>query len=291
LGNKIFPVYEKVGMRNFLKTFWAVLFFFQIMEMNSRADPQIIDELDELYFKAKEKNEYLEFQRAIKDSEIILLESLGKTPKNAELIWRLARNYFRLGQRNKKQNIDIARSWYSQCYERAERGTEIDSQSGANYYYKGLCLANLSLLDGFFSFSFMKNAFSFKSTMERAAELEPSIHGGGPHRALGVYYNVFSSLSKGFLKDSIVHLKKAVNLSPKHSENYYYLACTYYEDQSYLLAKGMFESYLLRSRKGSVNSDNEYEIKFAREMLKETEKLINDPNFNPELTCHDAEEK
>jgi len=195
--------------------------------------PSTLNNIDTIYLKANSIKEYME-------SEELILNSLHSFPNQTQLTWRLARNYFRIAKitSDKEQKLKL----FEQCFETANKGISIEKNSAENIYYMGLCLGNISLQRGILSS--LSNREILKASMEKAVEINPNVEHAGPHRFLGVYYNVLPFFLGGDSKKSIHHLESAVNLAPDHAENHYFLGKVYFENGRYSQAHIALKNFL-----------------------------------------------
>lgn len=221
--------------------------------------PSKLNNIDAIYFEANSIKEFME-------SEKLILNALKSSPNQTHLIWRLARNYFRIAKRttNKKQKLNL----FEQCLETAKKGISIDKNSAENIYYMGLCLGNISLQRGILSS--LGNREILKTSMERAVEINPKVEHGGPHRFLGVYYNVLPFFFGGDSEKAIHHLESAVNLAPDHAENYFFLGKVYFENERYSKASKALEKFLRLAKTIRNDSDLPKQIEEAHDLLERT---------------------
>ena len=137
-----------------------------------------LKKIDAIYFNANSIEEF-------KQSETMILNTLNTFPNQTDLIWRLARNHFRIGKRaiDEKQKLFN----FENCLDIAKKGIQIDNNSAENIYFMGLCLGNVSLQRGIFSS--LSNRGTLETSMQRVIKIDPTIEHAGPHRFLGVYYH------------------------------------------------------------------------------------------------------
>jgi len=201
----------------------------------------------------------------LKKSESLIRGSLDKFPDDPDLIWRLARNYFRLATRTQEDEGKLR--FLEQCFETAERGAKVDGQSAENIYFRGLCLGKISLEKGLLNSLFNKEPF--RTTMEQLIAMDPSVENGGPHRALGVYYASLPFFLGGRNEKAIEHFKLAVKLAPQHAENYYYLGRAYYNNNDYPKAEKAFVIFIRYGAEIKNDLEMPKQIREAEEWLKE----------------------
>jgi tetratricopeptide (TPR) repeat protein len=212
--------------------------------------------IDAIYFNANSVEEF-------NQSEALILNSLKNFPNRTNLIWRLARNHFRIGKRtvDKEQKLVI----FENCLNTAKRGMEIDSNSAESIYFMGLCLGNLSLQRGIFSS--LSNRDTLKTSMQRVIKIDPAVEHAGPHRFLGVYYHVLPFFLGGDSEKAIDHLESAVNLAPDFYENYFFLGKVYFDQGQYPKAHKTLKKYLRLARIIKNDSELPKQIDEAQDML------------------------
>ncbi|MFT4578302.1 MAG: tetratricopeptide (TPR) repeat protein [Nitrospinales bacterium] len=201
--------------------------------------------------------------KEFKQSETLILKSLKTFPNRTDLIWRLARNYFRIG----KRIVDKERKlfFFENCLNTAGKGVEIDNNSAENIYFMGLCLGNVSLQRGIFSS--LSNRDTLKTSMQRVIKIDPAVEYAGPHRFLGVYYHVLPFFLGGDSEKSIHHLESAVNLAPEFYENYFYLGKVYFDRGQYSNARKTLNRFLKLAEIIKNDSDLPKQVDEAQEML------------------------
>jgi len=206
--------------------------------------PSKLKIIDEAYYQANSIDEFSK-------SEALILNFLNSYPDQTDLIWRLARNQFRLAKRTSgdKQKTKL----FKQCLKTAKKGVSIDENSAENIYYMGLCLGNISIQKGILSS--LNHRKTLKNTMEKAIAINPNVENAGPHRFLGVYYSVLPFFLGGDSEKAIGNLETAVKLAPNFAENYFYLGKVYFGNGFYSKAKNALEQFLKLA--DSVKNDPE----------------------------------
>jgi tetratricopeptide (TPR) repeat protein len=212
--------------------------------------------IDASYFNANSVEE-------LKQSEAIILNSLENFPNRTDLIWRLARNHFSIGQKtiDKEQKLLI----FENCQNTAKKGIQIDNNSAESIYFMGLCLGNLSLQRGIFSS--LSNRDILTTSMQRVIKIDPTVEHAGPHRFLGVYYHVLPFFLGGDSEKSIHHLESAVNLAPDFYENYFYLGKVYFDRGQYSNAHKTLKRFLRLIKIKKNDSELSKQADEAQDML------------------------
>ncbi|MBN4079801.1 hypothetical protein JYT60_01040 [bacterium AH-315-C08] len=218
-------------------------------------DPPL-KKIDAIYFSANSIEGF-------KQSETLVLHSLKNFPNRTDLLWRLARNYFRIGKRtvDKKQKLFV----FENCLNTAKKGMQIDNNSAESIYFMGLCLGNISLQRGIFSS--LSNRDTLKTSMQRVIKIDPAVEHAGPHRFLGVYFHVLPFFLGGDSEKSIHHLEAAVNLAPDFYENYFYLGKVYFDRGQYSKAHKTLKKFLRLAKSIKNDSEMPKQIDEAQDML------------------------
>ena len=227
-------------------------FFFLLMGM----DYPPLNKVDNIYFNANSIKEF-------KESEELIVNMMKIFPNHAELIWRLARNYFRIAKRtaNEDKKMDLL----MQCLKIAEKGISIHKNSAENIYFWGLCLGKISVEKGILSS--LNNRDTLKKTMQRAIEIDPTVEHAGPHRFLGVFYSVLPFFFGGDYEKATHHLQRAKTLAPQHADNLFYLGKVYFKRELYLKANQELKRFLELAKIVKNDPDLPKQIEEARELL------------------------
>jgi tetratricopeptide (TPR) repeat protein len=181
----------------------------------------------------------------------------------------LANIYYKLARLLPDQQVQ----YLNTCIDHTEKAILQDPRSGAGYFYKGLCLGRLGEINGIAASIDVLN--TFPGIMETAAEIDPAIERGGPHRALGRYYFEVPWLFGGDVEKSIDHLQKAVDYGPGYWENHFFLAEAYFENDQYQLAKTALQKTIELASQSKDEPDNKIpNIKFQA-LMKDIESNLN----------------
>lgn len=202
-----------------------------------------------------------------KNLEEKIKESLQQKPNSWELYWQLARTQFYMGNRTKNEKEQ--KDFYSLCKQNAERSLEFNPESAGGNYFRAICIGKIGQLNGIWSSLSMISGF--REQMERAVQLKPELEFGGPHRALGKLFHDLPLFLGGDLKQSIEHLKLAVQLGPDYSDNYYYLSESLFDAEEYESAKSILLAYLEKSRN---EKDASQKRKRAENFLRQIETIL-----------------
>lgn len=172
-------------------------------------------------------------------TESMILKAQEQAGASEALAWRLARTYYSLAGRSKKE---AAEKYYNRCLQRADQTIQINNQSAWGFYFRGLCRGKLGQMQGIWSSLAMISPL--KKDFKKAAKLDPSVSQGGPHRALGKLYLELPGLLGGSVDKSVGHLKQAIVLGPKFADNYLFLAEALYEQENYRAAENTLQDLL-----------------------------------------------
>lgn len=201
--------------------------------------------------------------------ENLIQQSLKNSEAGPDLVWRLAKTYYLLA---KEASRVPRKKYYSLCLEQANRAIDLNNKSVGGYFFKGLCLGKLGEVDGVWSS--LGVIEPLKQNMETAIKLDPAFENGGPHRALGKMYHELPAILGGSPDKSIEHLNEAVRLSPKHAENYFFLAETYSSKKEYSHAQSALNTVLDLTKESPYSQDIHAIREEARELLKKINKYL-----------------
>ncbi len=140
------------------------------------------------------------------------------------LDWRLARVYHALGERAPEGK---QADYYQRCIERAERSVEFLPEQPQGYFFRGLCNGEIGRLQGILQSLMLIEPL--KEDLKKAKKLDPAMEEGAPCRALGKLYLELPLWLGGDGDLAINYLKEALQLGPKHPDNYLFLAEAYME--------------------------------------------------------------
>ena len=170
------------------------------------AQSPTLAEIDHLH---QESASALEYESIANQIEKIL----ANQPNLYEWQWRLARTHYALAKKLPETKIHH----YDQCIAYSSRAIELQSDSAASYFYRGLCRGKQGETKGIWASLGIIDPF--EEDMKKAVSLDPTINHAGPHRALGKLYLELPFFLGGDLDKSSFHLQEAVRLAPEHAEN------------------------------------------------------------------------
>jgi len=193
----------------------------------------MIKEIDHTYRVAKSKSDLYKL-------EALVYKTIKVFPESGEILWRLGRTYFKLGE---KSNSDLEKiRYFLLCMKQTEKALKINSKSANGYFFNGLCNGSLGQVQGIWSS--LGRIKPFKKDMETAISLDPTVNEGGPHRALANLYSKLPYILGGDLDLSIINFREAVRLGPQFGGNYLGLAEAYIQNENFLLAKETLQTLL-----------------------------------------------
>ena len=235
----------------------TILSFALFLSGMKNKETEIIQEIDSIY---RFSNSNLELYKL----ETLVHGYVRNFPTSDKIFWRLARIYFKLGEKSNLESEKIR--YFLLCIEQTKKAIKINSKSADGYFFNGLCNGSLGQVQGIWSS--LGKIKPFKKDMEMAISLNPTVNEGGPHRALANLYLQLPYLLGGDLGQSIIHFKEAVRLGPQFGENYLGLAKAYIQNKNFLLAKETLQ-LLLDIKPGLRKEDS------IREWHTEARSLLN----------------
>lgn len=201
---------KKRGILAFLAVFCLVSFSFPqtAEELILQAD-QICSEMKDL--------------ATSKEAEALYHKSLGLTDSKYDVLWRLSRILYYIGEHTEKKKEKkgiFARGVYY-----AEKAVELEPEKPDGHYWLGVNHGKVGETRGVLkSLSLVK---PIKNAMNKVIELERSYEDGGPDRVLGRVFFKLPGFAGGDKKKSLEHLLKSKEYGPEDAVTRIYLAETY----------------------------------------------------------------
>lgn len=206
---------------------------------------------------------------ALQDHKNRFLQEIKSAPGEIQPYCQLSHIHYKIAGKVKE---DLAEMEYKKCIEYADAAILRNPNAGTAYFMKALCLGKRGELNGVWSSLQMLN--DFESNMKRAVELNPSLDGGGPYRALGRFYFQLPGLLGGSLKDAIQNLEKAMTYGPENWENLLYLGEAYMEADRYQQARPLLTRFMQitssRAHEPKMNANRKQAQKLIQEIQEET---------------------
>lgn len=199
------------------------------------------------------------------ESAAMIVKALERSGPSDALSWRLARTYYALGKRSQRE---AGKHYFNLCIQNAERTIELNGQSAWGFFFRAICRGKQGQMQGIFrSLSLIKPV---RQDLTTAANLDPSVDHGGPHRALGKMYLDTPGVLGGDLNKSIDHLKLALQYGPRHEENHLFLAQAFYEDGDYIAARETLSALLQITEDSGDNPEIQIIRSQAQELMIKT---------------------
>lgn len=237
------------------RPFFLILILAFMASTSAESSPLSSPESIDTHYKAAGNS-----KTGLLESETLLLNALKQSGPADAWFWRLARTYYALGKRSQKAE---SKRYFDLCIQNAERTIELNAKSAWGFFFRAICLGRQGQMQGVFrSLSLIK---PIKRDLQIAAELDPSVDQGGPHRALGKMYLDVPGVLGGDLNKSINHLQVALVHGPWHEENHLFLAQAFYEDGDYNAAKKSLTTLL----EITEDAKNDPEIQTIRSQAEE----------------------
>lgn len=173
----------------------------------------------------------------------VFLKAHQTEPNNSEVIWRIARTYVDLGDKEKSEK----KSLYLKAEEYARKGIKTDANSSYCHLYLAVAVGKIALFEG--GKTKVRLSKEIKGEAIKAIELDPK--NDVAYHILGRWHREIASLSrilKAFAKmlygglpkasneEAVKHFKKAIEISPTSIIHHLELAKTYKEMKEWKLA-------------------------------------------------------
>ena len=190
------------------------------------------------------------------------------SPKNAEIMWRIARSYSNLGDEEKsKANKEKARGLYQKAEKYARSGVKINPNHSFCHTYIGVAVGNIALTES--SKKKVQLSVVVKDEVMKAIELD--YKNDTAHHLLARWHRGVANLSwieRGFAKifygglpsasheEAIKHFKEAVKILPTYINHHLELAKTYQEIKKWEFA--MNELNIIAKLEAKSDKDRRY---------------------------------
>jgi tetratricopeptide (TPR) repeat protein len=201
---------KKRGILTFLAVFCLVSFSFP-----QTAEEWIV-QADQLCSEMKD-------MATAKEAEALYLKSLGLTDSKYDILWRMSRILYYIGEHTEKKKEKkgiFARGVYY-----AEKAVELEPEKSDGHYWLGVNHGKVGETRGVLkSLSLVK---PIKNAMNKVIELDRSYEDGGPDRVLGRVFFKLPGFAGGDKKKSLEHLLKSKEYGPEDAVTRIYLAETY----------------------------------------------------------------
>ena len=145
-------------------------------------------------------NEKSQFRAEYQDIALQIGKVLAGNPNQYQWQWRQARTQYSIAKKAGKSK----NNHYGLCIFHSSRAIELQPDSAISYFYRGLCRGKQAEMKGIWASLGIIQPFT--EDMKKAAELDPKVNNGGPHRALGNLYLELPYFLGGNFDKSIFHL-------------------------------------------------------------------------------------
>ncbi|QPJ60900.1 MAG: tetratricopeptide repeat protein [Candidatus Nitronauta litoralis] len=204
--------------------------------------------------------------------KVRFLQVIKKAPDDIQSYCQLSHIHYKIAGKVREQFQELE---YEKCIEYADAAIARNPKAGTAYFMKALCLGKRGELNGVWSSLKILDHFEFN--MKRAVELNPSLDGGGPYRALGRFYFQLPGLLGGSLKNAIQYLEKAMTYDPENWENLLFLGEAYIEDDRPQQARPL----LARFMKVTLNRTQDPKVEARRKHVQELIREIQEETGTP----------
>ena len=190
------------------------------------------------------------------------------SPKNAEIMWRIARSYSNLGDEEKsKDNKEKARGLYQKSEKYARSGVKINPNHSFCHTYIGVAVGNIALTESIKRK--VQLSVVVKNEVMKAIELDDK--NDTAHHLLARWHRGVANLSwieRGFAKifygglpsasheEAIKHFEEAVKILPTYINHHLELAKTYQEIKKWEFA--MNELNIIAKLEAKSDKDHRY---------------------------------
>lgn len=148
------------------------------------------------------------------------LEHLGRAPAEYEILWRMGRARFFLGQ--EAMDKAEARSHHLAGVRACEQAARLRAEGVEGHFWLGVNLALLASLEK--ALRALPQALRAKRELRRAVSLDASYHSGGPLRVLARLESKLPRLLGGGHARACAHYEEALRLAPANTVTRLYFA-------------------------------------------------------------------
>ncbi len=165
---------------------------------------------------------------------------LRERPKDYEVLLRLSRLHYWVGQNLEESNKEEAIAHYGKGREYGKKASEVAPEKPGGYFFEAANLARQNNLKGTFS-----NVFGISTVRklnEKTAGIDPDYFYRGTDRFFCAFYTKLPGLLGGSTSKAIEFGKRAVEAYPNYAGNRFYLAEAYVKDGKNDLARKELEA-------------------------------------------------
>jgi tetratricopeptide (TPR) repeat protein len=186
-------------------------------------------------------------------------------PPDYEVLWRLGRALFFLGQ--EAQHSGDARAYHAQGVQASVRATRLKPARVEGHFWLGVNLALLARLEN--PFNALRHALSARRALERAARLNPAYHAAGPLRVLGRLQHKLPRLLGGGTRRARASFERAIEIAPANTVTRLYYAEMLMDEGATDQARTHLEHILNASHDPAWAFEIKRDQRLALKMLRE----------------------
>lgn len=165
---------------------------------------------------------------------------LKKRPGDYEVLLRLSRLHYWIGQILETSNAKEALEHYGRGREYGKKASEADPEKPGGYFFEAANLARENNLKGTFSNLF--GVSTVRKLNEKAASIDPEYFYRGTDRFFCAFYTKLPGLLGGSTTKAIEFGTRAVKAFPNYAGNRFFLAEAYVKDGKNDLAREELEA-------------------------------------------------
>ena len=196
----------------------------------------------------------------------LLREALAQRD-DYELLWRMGRAHFFLGQEAKKKSE--AGEHHQQGTRACEQAIRLEPARVKGHFWLGV---NLALLAQTKTFPFSGYyALRARRELRRAVQIDPRYHGAGPLRVLARLEHKLPAILGGSRRRARLSFEKAIALAPTNTVTRIYYAEMLREEGNTNNARQQLEAILSAPHDPDWSFEIERDQSLAREILSNTE--------------------
>ncbi len=165
---------------------------------------------------------------------------LKERPEDYEVLLRLSRLHYWMGQNLEQSNKEEAIAHYGKGREYGRKASEIAPEKPGGYFFEAANLARQNNLKG--TFSNVWGISTVRKLNEKTAEIDPDYFFRGPDRFFCAFYTKLPGLLGGSTSKAIEFGKRAVASYPNYAGNRFFLAEAYMKDGRNDLARRELEA-------------------------------------------------
>jgi len=194
-------------------------------------------------------------------------EALELNPKYYEAIWRVSRAYYYYGFKLPEDDEDAREAIHKKGITWGKSAIKYGKNRPEGYYWTGINSIYLGEVVGIAKGISMLG--DIKDMMNMVIKIDPSYDAGGAYRWLGVIEYELPGLFGGDNDESIMYLRKALELGPENVTNYVYLAQTLEDEDYYKEAKKLLDKALSMKIDPRWSEEHKKIMPLAKELMED----------------------